>query len=79
MFNLQNGLDIYDYPDLVRKHVARYEIESRTSQGLASFRSGKFLVSPTKSRQILILDVHDGSAVTTLRNSRMFVLGTHGR
>jgi hypothetical protein len=68
VFNLQNGIDIYSYPDLSHKHVTHYEVEHRTSQGLASFRSRRFLASPTKAGQILILDARDASIITTLGN-----------
>jgi len=70
VFNWQNGLDIYNFPDLVCKHIARYEIASRTSQGVASFRSGKLLASPTIAGQIIILNTSDASVLTTLQIPR---------
>jgi hypothetical protein len=66
VFNLQTGLDIYGFPDFSRKYTVRYNIDTCTSQGIALFRSGALLASPTREGKINIYNSLDGTLVTTL-------------
>jgi hypothetical protein len=71
VFNLQNGLDVYGFPNFTPKHTARFGIDPCTSQGVAVFKSGTLLASPTKEGNINIFNSHNVALVTTLRCSGM--------
>jgi hypothetical protein len=68
VFNLQSGLDVYSLPDFTWTHAARYDTNARASQGLAQFKSGTHLISPTGDGRILVLDAHNATVTATLQN-----------
>jgi hypothetical protein len=68
VFNLQSGLDVYNLPDFTWTHAARYDTNTRASQGLAQFKSGTHLISPTGDGRILVLDAHNATVIATLQN-----------
>jgi len=65
VFNLKDGLDFYDFPDLNLKHTARCTINPSATQGLALLKSG-FLACPTNEGNVKIFR-NDGTCVSTLR------------
>jgi hypothetical protein len=66
VFNLHNGLDIYNFPELHGKREAQFDVDSFTTQGIAVLKSGSLLASPTRDGDINIIDCN-ASVIGVLR------------
>jgi hypothetical protein len=66
VFNLRDGVDIYSFSDLTLQHTVPFNINPRTTQGIALLGSGKLLASPTKEGNIKIFK-NDATSVAVLR------------
>jgi hypothetical protein len=56
VFNLYDGVHIYNFPELHGQREAHFEADSLTTQGIAVLKSGSLIASPTKDGAINLID-----------------------
>ena len=70
VFNLHNGLDIYNFPELHGKRQTVFDVDPRTTQGIAVLKSGSLVACPTRGGPINLIDCN--SAVTGSLRCKIF-------